>query len=393
MRPTCVSSGPAAVSALQDADGGAESFGLLLLDGHMPETDGFETARRIRADTQWAGTMIMMLRSSALRGDRARCREQGVTHCLTKPICASALLNAIVYAVGPQDRPEDSPARTAVRAPDAAGHRPMRILVAEDNPVNQKLITKLLEDRGHTITSVQDGTEVLGALRDGAFDLVLMDVRMPKMNGLEATRRIRQSERQDGRGAHMPIVALTAHAMVEDHRRCLAAGMDGYLSKPVRIDELDAALRRVADGRAVMGTRAGSAGPAVAAAADCPLDARAALEVTQGNVQLLQELVGIFLEDLPAQRAALEAAVRAGEAEPLGEHAHALKGAAGSVGATRTRQLAARLEQLARDDQLDAAAEALAELNRELERLASHLQDPAWPEHVSGVMRKDQTGV
>jgi two-component system, sensor histidine kinase and response regulator len=227
MRPTTVDGGRAALGCLLHAAATGRPFPLVLIDAHMPEMGGFELAARIKETPELAGATIMMLSSADLTGEAARCRELGVSAFLTKPIRQSELLDAILLALGAA-----SPEERAVQLPDS--HTParrLRVLLAEDNPVNQRLAVRLLEKRGHTVVVAGNGREALAACAEEAFDLVLMDLQMPEMDGFAATAAIRERERASG--SHVPIVALTAHAMRADEERCLHAGMDAYVSKPI----------------------------------------------------------------------------------------------------------------------------------------------------------------
>jgi CheY-like chemotaxis protein len=222
---------------------------LLVTDAHMPEMDGFSLAERVKADAKLAGAAIVMLTSAGQRGDGARCRGLGISAYLTKPVSQSELREAIFTLL--DRKPEEFPAgglitRHAIHEKRAAVS--LKILVAEDNPVNQKLAVRLLEKRGHKIAVANNGREALAAMHADAFDLVLMDIQMPEMDGFEATAAIRESERSTGK--HQPIIALTAHAMKRDAQRCLDAGMDGYLAKPIQGEELYALLERYAESSA-----------------------------------------------------------------------------------------------------------------------------------------------
>jgi CheY-like chemotaxis protein len=259
MRPAVADSGPRALRALESALDAGSPFQLVLLDVHMPDMDGFAVAERIRSTPGLAGATIMMLTSSSQRGDAARCRELGVSVHLTKPIGQSELLGAIRKALaGAGRRLEAAPpvAGGEVRAAAVIRrHAGLHILLAEDNPVNQKLAARLRERRGHRVTVVADGRRALAARAEGRFDLVLMDVQMPEMDGFEAKAAIRDLERETG--SRTPIVAMTARAMQGDRARCLEAGMDGYVSKPVRPAE----LYEVIEG-AVAGTGTATSTPA-----------------------------------------------------------------------------------------------------------------------------------
>jgi CheY-like chemotaxis protein len=211
----------------------------VLLDAQMPDMDGFTVGERIQQTPALAGAAIMMLSSADLPGDTARCRALGIATYLTKPIKQSELLDAMLAVMG--DARTTAPAVAPLRTPAPEPLRSLRILLAEDNLVNQKLVVRLLQKRGHSVVIANNGRDALAALQDGWFNIVLMDVQMPEMDGFEATAAIRAHERQGG--AHVPIVAMTAHAMKGDQERCIAAGMDGYVSKPISpqrlFDEID----------------------------------------------------------------------------------------------------------------------------------------------------------
>jgi len=233
--PEAVSCGETALAALEQARAAATPFALILLDGHMPGMDGFALAERIKDRPELAGLTIMMLTSAGHVADAARCRDLGIASYLIKPIRKSELLDAIRLALGAtRERRPQSSALTE-RTPDP-NPKPLQILLAEDNIVNQTLTVRLLEKRGHQVFVAANGREALSALATRPFDVILMDVQMPEMDGFAATAAIREQEKSSG--AHIPIIAMTAHAMKGDRERCLAAGMDAYISKPIRADEL-----------------------------------------------------------------------------------------------------------------------------------------------------------
>jgi CheY-like chemotaxis protein len=220
--------------ALEAAKEAGSPFPLVLLDGQMPEIDGFTLAQQIQDHPDLVRTTIMMLTSADHLGDAMLCRKLGISAYLVKPVRQSELLSLICRSLqkSPQDQEEISRIRRAPRSVDS----PWRVLVAEDNIVNQTLARRLLEKRGYTVSVVGDGLAALAALDRECYDIVLMDVQMPGMDGFEATATIRRQEQLSGR--HIPIVAMTAHAFKGDQERCLAAGMDAYISKPVRQQEL-----------------------------------------------------------------------------------------------------------------------------------------------------------
>jgi two-component system sensor histidine kinase/response regulator len=241
MKPTLVEGGEEALAELSAAREGGEPYALILTEMHMPRMDGFALSERIRQRPELSTAAIMMLTSAGHRGDAARCQEVGVAAYLLKPIRQPELREAIARVLGKNEQEGAIPLVTRfslqqAREPAAF----LRVLVAEDNPVNQRLAVRLLEKRGHRVQVAVNGREALQALDRDEFDLVLMDVQMPEMDGVEATAAIREKEK--GSGLHLPIIALTANAMKGDREKYLASGMDGYLAKPIRPLELDELL-------------------------------------------------------------------------------------------------------------------------------------------------------
>jgi signal transduction histidine kinase/CheY-like chemotaxis protein len=242
LKPTTAEGGLEALAILEQAQKTGAPFALVLSDLQMPGMDGFALAERIKQNPQLAGATIMMLTSIGERGDGARCLELGVKTYLTKPIKQLALRQAILAAMSSVPDQNGQPATITLHTPRkvSAG---LRILVAEDNPVNQVLSRRLLEKRGHTVVIANNGVEAITILEAEGFDAALMDLQMPEMDGYDTTRAIRNKERVSGK--HLPIIALTAHAMKGDEASCLACGMDGYISKPIRTAELVAILERL----------------------------------------------------------------------------------------------------------------------------------------------------
>jgi signal transduction histidine kinase/CheY-like chemotaxis protein len=235
MRPTLAAGGPQALAALGQVGGKKNAYPLILIDAQMPELDGFSVAKAIKQDPNHSESIMIMLTSAGMRGDDERCRELGITAYLAKPVRRSELLEAIKMALGSQQRSEKS-SPVITRHLLRESRRQLKILLAQDNAVNQMLAVRLLEKRGHTVTVVQTGKRAVEAHETQPFDLVLMDVQMPEMDGLEATVAIRQREKVSGK--HIPIIAMTAHAMVGDRELCLKAGMDGYVTKPLDVGDL-----------------------------------------------------------------------------------------------------------------------------------------------------------
>jgi two-component system sensor histidine kinase/response regulator len=365
MTPTVVPDAKHALTALRDAADGPERFDVLISDCQMPEVDGFTLARQVKRDETLAATPVVLLTSIGSPNDVARCRKIGVNAYLSKPVKHSDLLDALVTAFGVSTRRAPSSSR-----PARARVRPLRILVAEDNLVNRKLVTRLLQKRGHRISSVDNGRSALEAATSATartFDVVLMDVQMPEMNGLEATEAIRQ--REQGTGRHIPIIALTAHAMPADRERCLAAGMDGYLAKPIDVEELIAAVEAYAEGE----QPAPAIAPVVPTVQRPVFDEKAALANAGGDRELLIEVIGLFQSDYPAALRRLDRAVKSADGEAVRLAAHALKGVLATVGSPAGRDAAMALEQLGRSGNVAAAKELAATLRQTIVSLDSAL--------------------
>ncbi len=261
MKVVCVKCGEDALAEVNSAQASGNPFRLILTDMHMPNMDGFSLVEKIRSTPDSAAATIMMLSSAGRRGDLARCQQLGLSASLTKPVRQNELREAIVRALD-RRKVQTSAAAVAVAGGErrAAVPQPgLDVLIAEDNVVNQRLAARLLEKRGHRVTIVNNGQEAIELLERSSFDLVLMDVQMPVLDGIAATKMIRLRENETG--SHQPIVALTAYAVKGDEERCLAAGMDGYLLKPIRPEELDALLQTYASGRAVAEAASGQIQP------------------------------------------------------------------------------------------------------------------------------------
>jgi two-component system, sensor histidine kinase and response regulator len=243
MKPSAVDSGSAALAALEATHARGEIIPLILTDAQMPEMDGFELATRIKQHPDWKAATVLMLSSAGLRGDGERCREIGVAAYLTKPLKNSELLDAILCAMGTLP-PASVPCPLITRHSLREGRRRLHVLLAEDNAVNQVLAVRLLQKHGHDVTVAANGREALAALEKQECDIVLMDVQMPEMSGFEAASAIRAREKSTG--AHIPIVAMTAHAMKGDEERCLQAGMDAYIAKPIRPERLFQIIEQLA---------------------------------------------------------------------------------------------------------------------------------------------------
>ena len=341
MRPTLASGAHEALTLLEQAAARKQAFPIVLLDANMPELDGFGLAERIRRRRALAATRLLMLTSGPRPGDERRAMALGVSSYLIKPVKQSDLLDRMLEAL------EDRPTGALARAIERPKGRRLRVLVAEDNPVNQKVAAGLLERAGHRTVIVENGRQALEALEGGSFDLVLMDVQMPELDGLEATAAIRERER--GTGRRIPIVAVTAHAMKGDAERCLAAGMDAYLAKPLQPPELVATIARLTPG--------------------ATLDEARLLERVGGDRRALAGLARIFLADAPRRLAEIRRAVASADAKALRAAAHALKGAAANFSAAGVTDAALELQQIGDSGEMSEAAAALDRLEGELATL------------------------
>jgi CheY-like chemotaxis protein/HPt (histidine-containing phosphotransfer) domain-containing protein len=362
MSPTAVERGRPALVAMQRAADAGKPFSLVLLDANMPEIDGFQLADEINRHPQLAGPTIMMLTSGDRPDDVRRCRQLGIASYLMKPVAQSELLDAILASVGNRMPHEAAAAEIPAVAPPS---RHLRVLLAEDSVVNQKLAVYLLEKWGHRVTVVNNGREAVERVQAEPFDLVLMDVQMPEMDGLEATGILRKQEA--GTSRHVPIVAMTAHAMVGDRERCLEAGMDDYLSKPIRARELLAVIEQVI---------AGVPKPTDGDHETSAVDWAAALERLQGDRELLEELVGVIRQEGPKLLADVREAIQRGDAPALKLSAHTLKGSLANFAAADAAEAARRLEMIGKQGDLSEAAQALVLLEHELERFMPEVE--AW---------------
>ncbi len=360
MRPISVESGAAALEELSRAANAGRPYPLVLLDAQMPGMDGFDLAAEIKNRPSLAGATVMMLTSAARPGDRARSRTLGVAAYLMKPIKQSDLLDTIMNVlVGVKGRPAAS--RRATQGPRRAAPR-LRVLVAEDNPVNQEVALRLLDRLGHLTAIAANGHETVAAVQREHFDLVLMDVQMPVMDGLAATGAIREWEK--AAGGHIPIVAMTAHAMKGDRDRCLAAGMDSYLAKPIHLQQLKRILAGLFEGRKLAGNATGDF-----ARERGIFDTAVFLERVGNDREAAQRLVRLFLDDLPDSAKLLESAVAAGDAAAVAQAAHRLKGAIANFAAPRATRAAQALVDLGRSQRISDAPAALGKFQEELRRL------------------------
>ena len=384
MKPTLAPSGKGALEALEQAQLRGTRFDLILLDVMMPEMDGFETAKLIRDNFSSCWPVIMMLTSVGQRGDAARCRELGISAYLTKPIKQSDLFDAIktVLALRNQDAEQRNlVTRYSLRErpcyPAAASSRSLHILLAEDNVVNQQVATKILTNRGHSVVVALNGRQAMEAFEKERFDLIFMDVQMPDLDGFDATRIIREREK-DG-GGRIPIVAMTAHAMKGDKEKCLAAGMDDYVSKPINRVELFSVIEKFAKSGEATGNDICLSSKEDEAFSTEVFDIAKALKIVGGNKAFLKELADLFFENLPDYVAKIREAISMEDDGALERAAHELKGSVGNFAAMRARNAAYQLEVIGNKGTLEHADQLLSELMEELSNLESAIRS-ALPE-------------
>ena len=372
MEAVCVESGQAALAALHRRSAAGNPFSLVFLDAEMPEMDGFAVAQHIQNSGTPPGAVIMMLTSSNQLEGSSRTRELNLSASLTKPIRRSDLLNCISNQLTGTEFIQRSkiPPTTAVHTP---ARRPLRILLAEDNPVNQRLAQRILEKWGHAVTVASNGANAVAAFGREPFDLILMDVQMPVMGGVEATGAIREEEKISGR--HVPIVAMTAHAMKSDRARCLEAGMDDYLSKPVEPEKLFAMIEKITQHSSAASPPAVSPSATADASANVMrFDRTVALEQVAGDLELLREIAGLFLQDAPRWLADIRNGIARRDSDTLERAAHTLKGAISTFGVEQAHQLALRLEQMGRGHDFTGAEDVCRQLEQELNRLQPALE-------------------
>lgn len=350
MEVELVESGSAAIAALEST---AQPFDLVLMDLMMPGMDGLETVAMMRENAAFARVPVLLLSSADRAEYSAQVRSLDIARSLLKPVKQSDLLEAIgevLEAAPPVETHalEDEPVAVANR----------RILLAEDGLINQQVAVRLLEERGHSVAVVNNGRAAVEQVAAQPFDVVLMDVQMPEMDGLEATAAIRQAEAQTG--GHIPIIAMTAHAMKGDRDRFLAAGMDGYVAKPVRPHELYAAVE--------------SCDAGLLAPTDVPFAWDAALESVGGDEDMLRELAEMFFVECPKLMQQIREHLAGANGPELRRAAHTLKGSAHVFGAEATAEAAHRLEEIGREEVFADAEEALGVLEGEVARLLPALR-------------------
>jgi two-component system, sensor histidine kinase and response regulator len=353
MRPTPVDGATAALQAIDEALKVGKAFRLFLVDARMPGIDGFALVEKIRQRRDLDGTVIMMLTSTDQPEDRVRCRKLGIDTYLVKPVLQEDLWEAITIALGKKATSAGSTGVETQKKKLQPSKRALRILLAEDQRVNQRLAVRMLEKLGHSVAVANNGREALDWLARESFDLALMDMQMPEMDGFESTRAIRLQEKNTGR--HLAIVAMTAYAMKGDREQCLAAGCDDYLSKPITAASLYDVVEGLAGRSADLQTPPDgvASNPTKNEPPREDWDRTAALAIVGGEETLLRELAELFIEICPELRAQLETSIQERDASAIAKAAHSLKGSAGSLGATAVYDQSLIMEEKATANELN----------------------------------------
>jgi PAS domain S-box-containing protein len=365
MRPVLAADGYEAVALFEQRFARPDAFRIVLLDQNMPGMDGYEVAERIRRSSSREETSLFILSSSARPGDEQRVAGLGITQRVMKPLCSVTLREAIFRALRDSAAPAP-PSNIVALAPMA---RKLRLLLVEDNLVNQKLAIHLLEKMGHAVILATNGQEGFRLTNEQQFDLILMDIQMPIMGGMEATRLIR--EREAATGQHVPIMAMTAHAMSGDAGRFLAAGMDGYISKPIRIDLLRSEIERLTNGQP--NDRSDQMKKQENPIAVPVWNLTQLLARVDNDQELLRELLNIFHEEYPRHMEGLEKAVFSGDLNGATVLGHTLKGMLANLAASRAAAAAGHVERAARAGEKKELEEAFTALHLELKALVPEL--------------------
>jgi len=363
----------AGLAALHRARADDRPCELAIVDAQMPDRDGFALATDVRRDPTLTGLRLMMLTSAGQRGDARRCRELGIEGYLTKPIPRKDLIDGVAAVLR-----GEAPARRSqvvTRYTIAESRRHLRVLLAEDNPVNQEVAATMLRKRGHKVHVVSDGREAVEAVKASTFDVILMDVQMPEMDGFAATRAIRELPG----GKDLRIVALTAHALTGERERCLASGMNGYLAKPFKPDALFVIVEE-GDATGLVsvgpGLRASGASEPISETTESPVNLeefRCDLREA-GAEEALDGILATFIESTPKRLAALEAAAAADDLPGMQRAAHAYKSAAGAIGARALAELLKVLELASQDGAVAGVRAGLQLVRHETERVLEFLR-------------------
>jgi len=370
MKPVLAESGVEALKILRAAHETSDTFTLLLLDAQMPDLDGFQLAQQIVRESLMPRATIMMLSSIGLGVERARLNKLGITQALTKPIAQDDLLVSILEALGTK---KDAAHADTMMLPLVKRTRPLRVLLAEDNMINQKLATRLLAKLGHETVVVENGQEALDRFLDEHFDLVFMDLQMPTMGGFEAVARIRELELE--RGTHTPIIAMTAHALQGDRERCIEGGMDEYVAKPIVFADLTRAIEATMRGP----RKTPSAGSVYPPAAVAVFDYGAALQRMGDDVELFRELAELFIPRVDRYLDSMRTANESNNPDACADVAHTYRGAVSNFGAPRVVAALQAIEKKARAGSLRDNDPLVEEVVRETSLFVDALRSVLTP--------------
>ncbi|MBF0508581.1 MAG: response regulator [Deltaproteobacteria bacterium] len=366
VKPTLVDNGFAALGALGQAKEHNEPFQLAILDLHMPKMDGFELAKKIKDNPDHGDIKIILLTSAAQRGDAGLCKKLGIPAYLTKPVRQSDLLDTILTVLC-TPMPDAGQKSLVTRHSLKESRTKLNVLLAEDGLINQRLAQTMLEGRGHTVSIVNNGAEALNTLDSFTFDLVLMDVQMPVMDGITATKKIREKEKLTG--GHIPIIAMTAFAMKSDQDRCLASGMDGYIAKPLDIGKTIKYIESLAHAPIKNEQVEDHLGSTVV------FDRKSFMERCSNITELAADLINGFSDNYSKYLNDIREAIESNDPEKLHHSAHFLKGTSSMLSAQRTVQLARELELMGRNARMDKSNEVFNELVKQVELLVSQLRE------------------
>ena len=398
MVPVTCSGAEAALMVLREQAERETPFQLILSDVQMPDTDGFMMAEQIRnAEKEIRDIPIIMLTSATRVGDVKDRERLKIASSIMKPVTQSELFNNIINVMGLTNNNAISNFETTKKTPAVPTLRKLNVLLAEDNKVNQTLAVSMLEKQGHHVDVADNGKEAVMMVANGTYDLVLMDVQMPVMDGLDATRAIREREETQGEGDHQLIVAMTAHAMKGDRELCLDSGMDEYLSKPIRIKDFTAKLKSLiepeedsASNKKLQSAAATGTATAIKSAqpeetlleletsvpqTDGHVDWELASKATGNDAGLLRELISIFLNELPDLLNRLEEAVGAGDGDEVKKVAHKVKGSVLFLNTKAPFEFASKIEQMGAAGDLEGGQEVFTELKKHFDSLTKELNE------------------
>jgi CheY-like chemotaxis protein len=337
-------------------------FNLILLDEWMPGINGIELAWEIRGMRTYHNVPIIIITSAENEETKRRAKALGISHYITRPIRQSELYNVIIDTIGLQEE------ETERREESKLKGLKLKVLLVEDNYINQQLITKLLEKQGWEVKLAQNGKEAVEMTQKEDFDIVLMDVQMPEMDGLTATKIIREREKLTGK--HLPIIALTAHAFAEDREKCLKAGMDGYVSKPIKIKELWRTIEDVYEK-----VKKEKKEIKTSKISDFQIDIDRVLEMAGGDEEFVKELFRLFLNECPQRLEEIKKAIEEKNLSAIAKIAHVLKSSSGNLGINRIYNLCSEIEKLAKKGSLENLEDLYVSLREEYEKFREFVSE------------------